>query len=235
MTQPPPYDDGFFTPRSGGIATPSATPGATPGAPRWPQPGLQPGIWPASSPGYRPPPPPPPAPRRSPALWVVAALVVVVACVAAVVVVAHPKSKASGALDPGCNPKPPSGASTAARQFLAATAAADVYWAAIGRSFAAHNGEVQRNDLAAQVSADNGFLTSLAAISYPVAAQSDAALLQQVIRQYDAELTTAYNQDGYLAAHSAEVFALDNQRAVTSGGLRQDLGLGNTSCHVNRP
>jgi hypothetical protein len=163
------------------------------------------------------------------------AIVVLIACVAAGVLTITPKSKTSGARDPGCNATAPSGASTAARQFLAATAAADVSWTKVGQSLTAENNVVHRDDLSAQVNADSGFLTSLAAINYPVVAQADATSLQQLIRQYDAQLSTAYNQDDYLATHGAEVFALDNQRAVTSGALRQDLGIGNTSCQVQRP
>jgi hypothetical protein len=225
MTQPPPYDDGFFAPKSSGIATPATS--------TWPQPT----GWPSPPPGRQPAPQPQRASRgyRSPVVWIVGAIVIVIACFAGGVFTVQTKSKASGALDPGCSATAPSGASNAARQFLAATAAADVGWRKVGQSITAENNVVHRDDLAAQVTADSGFLTSLAAINYPVVAQTDATSLQQLIRQYDEQLTIGYNQDGYLATHGDELFSLDNQRAITSGALRQDLGLGNTSCQVQRP
>jgi hypothetical protein len=140
-------------------------------------------------------------------------------------------SAASSPAGTGCRAAPPKNASPAARQFLAATAAADVYWTQVGASMKAHGG-VESADLAAQVKADNGFLSALQAINYPASSQTAATSLEQVIAAYDAQLSMGYNA---YAANTAEVYSLDNERAHLSGTLRQALGISNTTCVVDRP
>jgi hypothetical protein len=181
--------------------------------------------------GYPPQPPPqwtpPPPQNRGVPPWAIAAIVVAVvvfAVVAAVGVAGTQNRTRAGANSPtgtGCNAAPPKGASTAAREFLAATAAADVAWAQIGASMKAGGG-VGPADLTAQANADNGFVSALSAISYPASAQAAATSLEQVITEYDGHLSLGY--DAY-SADPSQVYALDNERA----------GIPNTVCVVDRP
>jgi hypothetical protein len=223
VSQPPKFNDGLWAPMDGYPAAPAA--------PQQP--------WPTVPGGYPPQPPPPWTPppsqnrRVPPWVIVVAGVAVVVVAVLAAVGVAgtQTRSSANSPAGTGCNAAAPKGASPAARQFLAATAAADVYWAQIGSSMKAGGG-VGPNDLSAQVSADNGFLVALNAISYPASAQAAASSLEQVITEYDGQLSLGYNA---YAADPSQVYALDNERAHVSGTLRQALGIANTVCVVDRP
>ncbi len=128
----------------------------------------------------------------------------------------------------------PADASDVARAYVAATDTATAGWLQVDANVRA-TGEVHRDDLPIQMSADAIFVAGLRAIEWPADAAPTAQQLIAIVEQYDAMLAAGYEQQGYLAEHRDDVASLDEQRARTSHALREILNLPQSSCTFLRP
>lgn len=134
-----------------------------------------------------------------------------------------------------CSPAAPAGASEAAVAYLAAVDAATPAWQAVDATLRSEGYVTHRDDLLSQVDADAPFLTALRAIDFPPAAAPAAQDLIAAVQAYDDFLTTAYDNEGYMAGHMNTDATLNDARAASSARLRDALGLPASSCVYNRP
>jgi len=122
---------------------------------------------------------------------------------------------------------------SATLQYLNATITLNKARATISADIAPNpNSQPSDSIINAQVTADQQFLSSLQAITYPANARADSATLQNDIKSYDSLIS---QEENIGTVSDASLISARSARSAASSQLRTDLGLPASTCSFYEP
>jgi len=134
---------------------------------------------------------------------------------------------------PYCGAIPSSTMPSATLQYLNATITLNKARATISADIAPNpNSQPSDSIINAQVTADQQFLSSLQAITYPANARADSATLQNDIKSYDSLIS---QEENIGTVSDASLISARSARSAASSQLRTDLGLPASTCSFYEP